>query len=97
MAARLFKVQPEQVTLEMRRSAKLWTLGLVYGAPVPWTGPLEADMGGDELISPVPPERWPYGPPAAHEGCCRLNGYGLWCDCKASSAAREDQDFGISP
>jgi len=61
-----------------------------------WTGPLDSDMATDELIAPVPPERWPFGPPEAHESCCRLHDGGLWCDCKASSSADEDLDYGVS-
>lgn len=63
-----------------------------------WTGPLEEDMDGDDqLAQPVPPERWPFGPPEAHEDCCRLHTGGLWCDCKASSSHPDDRDFGVGP
>jgi hypothetical protein len=69
-----------------------------------WTGPLENDLkpDGDALRGPVPPERWPYGPPSAHEDCCRLRRMGdssrisvLYCDCAASAA--DDLDHGICP
>jgi len=61
-----------------------------------WHGPLETDFknGLDgELIAPVPPDRWPYGPPDAHETCCKLFRDGLYCDCVASAA--DDQEFGM--
>lgn len=62
---------------------------------VPWTGPLEGDTTeprGEVLVRPVPPERWPYGPPAFHEDCCHLREGGLYCDCKASD--NSDTEYG---
>lgn len=67
--------------------------------PVPrWTGPLESDWASHShtsLRSPVPPERWPYGPPDHHEACCDLHAGGLFCDCKASAA--DDDEYGETP
>lgn len=59
-----------------------------------WTGPLSSDLAADgsTLRAPVPPARWPYGPPDHHETCCRLHDGGLFCDCKASDAS--DEMFG---
>lgn len=56
-----------------------------------WTGPREGDLdkSGDRLIQPVPPARWPYGPPTAHEECCFLHEGGIYCDCEASDAEDE--------
>jgi len=54
---------------------------------VRWTGPREDEvdcMG--TLRAPVPPERWPYGPPRDHDDCCGLHDGGLFCDCGASAA-----------
>jgi hypothetical protein len=50
------------------------------------------------LLARVPPERWPYGPPDAHETGCNLfphpgNEGGLFCDCAASAA--DDVENGI--
>lgn len=60
-----------------------------------WTGPIEGDQEADgSLIQPVPPERWPYGPPAHHEGVCLLFENGLYCDCKASDSS--DVEHGTS-
>ena len=60
-----------------------------------WTGPNANDLmpSGDKLCRPVPPERWPCGPPTAHEPCCRLHAQGLYCDCRASDAS--DLEWGI--
>lgn len=54
-----------------------------------WTGPRESDLAADRvsLLRPVPPDRWPYGPPDFHEACCILHEDGLFCDCKASDAS----------
>jgi len=69
-----------------------------------WTGPHESDLkpDGTSLRGPVPPERWPYGPPNYHETCCRLYRMsdqsfegGLYCDCKASDAS--DTEYGDAP
>lgn len=56
-----------------------------------WTGPRpnEIDAVGT-LKRPVPPERWPYGLPEAHEDCCNLHGGRLYCDCAASDASSEE-------
>lgn len=52
-----------------------------------WTGPLDSDLEpSGNLKAPVPPERWPYGPPRDHDGCCSLHEGGLFCDCGASAA-----------
>lgn len=59
-----------------------------------WTGPRDSDFESfcyEKLRAPVPPERWPYGPPDAHEECCILHEGGLYCDCAASAADEEDQ------
>lgn len=57
-----------------------------------WTGPRAADLrpNGYELVAPVPPERWPYGPPSHHEAGCSLHREGLFCDCAASDASDEE-------
>ena len=52
-----------------------------------WTGPLPQDWApGAEyrLCAPVPPARWPFGPPSDHQECCSLHRSGLFCDCTAS-------------
>jgi hypothetical protein len=56
-----------------------------------WTGPLEDDweVRRDRLRHPVPPERWPFGPPEAHEDVCLLHEGGLYCDCAASDASAD--------
>jgi len=62
-----------------------------------WTGPLEGDLvTGEEdvLRSPVPPERWPYGPPHYHQECCILFEGGLYCDCLASDQSDDGTDYG---
>ncbi len=75
---------------------------MVRHADDKWIGPLEGDLkpNGVSLRGPVPPERWPYGLPSAHEDCCSLHGMadpgrigGLYCDCAASAA--DDLDHGI--
>ncbi len=63
-----------------------------------WTGPVDGDYANamqTELKAPVPPERWPYGPPDAHEDCCLLHCAGLYCDCLASDASTEDASRNI--
>lgn len=52
-----------------------------------WTGPRPGDLArdGSTLLRPVPPERWPYGPPDFHQVGCSLHGRGLFCDCEASA------------
>lgn len=52
-----------------------------------WTGPRPADWddtGSFRLADPVPPERWPWGPPELHQTGCRLWSGGLYCDCACS-------------
>ena len=60
-----------------------------------WTGPRDedwADSTETRLRAPVPPERWPYGPPDAHDDWCMLFGRApsvnaiLFCDCSASAS-----------
>jgi len=60
-----------------------------------WTGPRDADLDASrcKLLAPVPPERWPYGPPSHHEEVCTLHAGGLFCDCRASDAS--DDELGI--
>lgn len=59
--------------------------------PLPWTGPRPNEIGPTgQLLFPVPPERWPYGPPDFHQKSCTLfdhGGEGLFCDCAASDAS----------
>jgi len=56
-----------------------------------WTGPKEGEVDNTgSLKYPVPPERWPYGPPEAHEDCCNLIEGGLFCDCAASDSSAEN-------
>lgn len=63
-----------------------------------WTGPWDSDWESQQqlrLRAPVPPERWPCGPPAAHEDGCNLfaragEDAGLYCDCVAN-----DVDAGV--
>lgn len=59
-----------------------------------WTGPLPADLDGSgvHLLHPVPAERWPYGPPDAHQDCCLLHTGGLFCDCWASTEDDETDE-----
>lgn len=58
-----------------------------------WTGPTEDDLDSEgTLLRPVPPERWPFGPPDHHEECCTLHASGTYCDCKASDAS--DAEWG---
>jgi hypothetical protein len=56
-----------------------------------WRGPRDEDLKADgvSLRHLVPPERWPYGPPAEHQDCCLLHERGLYCDCAASAADEE--------
>ena len=52
---------------------------------VGWTGPNEDEIDSHyKLLKVVPPERWPWGPPDAHEDACLLHSGGLFCDCTAS-------------
>jgi hypothetical protein len=59
-----------------------------------WTGPRDADLteGQTLLVHPVPPERWPYGPPEEHQAGCNLHRDGLFCDCVASSNEDDEPD-----
>lgn len=65
-----------------------------------WTGPREGETAPSGMLyGRVPGERWPYGPPSAHEPGCNLFPYrgspgGLFCDCAAS--AEDDTEFGVS-
>lgn len=40
-----------------------------------WTGPNDDELepDGTTLKRPLPGERWPFGPPVAHEDCCGLH------------------------
>jgi hypothetical protein len=64
-----------------------------------WTGPNPNEVApSGMLFGRVPGERWPYGPPSAHEGCCNLFPHrgspgGLFCDCVASAA--DDIEYGV--
>lgn len=63
-----------------------------------WRGPLPGDWANStetELRAPVPPERWPWGPPSHHESCCVLFEGGLHCDCKASDLGEDGLDHGM--
>ncbi|OHD25684.1 MAG: hypothetical protein A2Y38_00375 [Spirochaetes bacterium GWB1_59_5] len=62
---------------------------------VHWHGPRVEDLELDGAtvraeVRPLPPERWPYGLPEAHEDICDLFTWGRFCDC-AASAADEDE------
>lgn len=62
-----------------------------------WQGPLDSDWdspGRTRLKQPVPMDRWPYGPPAAHEPHCHLFDNGLYCDCVASDTSDDVQTQG---
>ena len=68
--------------------------------PWTWTGPREGETArSGMLFGRVPGERWPYGPPSAHESCCNLFTHrggspgGLFCDCAASAA--DDIEYGV--
>ncbi len=62
-----------------------------------WTGPLANEVApSGMLFGRVPGDRWPYGPPPAHEPACNLFPHrgspgGLFCDCAASAADAMDQ------
>lgn len=65
--------------------------------PPTWTGPRPTDWNDEfrlALRAPVPPERWPYGPPDHHELFCALRRLGLWCDCLASESG--DVEYGVA-
>jgi hypothetical protein len=68
--------------------------------PHRWTGPAPGDLedaGLTWLVSPVPPERWPYGPPGHHQVGCGLFRAGLFCDCAASAADDTEHGEGAWP
>jgi hypothetical protein len=81
----------------------IWSRAKEKADPVDWTnwtGPRDDDLLADGLTVrpskvPLPPERWPYGPPSFHEACCSLFGVpalnrcGFFCDCKASDESEE--------
>lgn len=51
-----------------------------------WEGPRDDEMDSSYTLKhPVPPERWPFGPPETHEDACNLHLGGLYCDCAASA------------
>lgn len=64
-----------------------------------WTGPSPGETAPSGMLyGRVPGDRWPYGPPSAHESCCNLFPHrgspgGLFCDCAASAA--DDVEHGI--
>lgn len=47
---------------------------------------------GAFAVGPIPPDRWPYGPPWRHQRCCELHSGGVTCDCAASAA--DDEEWG---
>jgi hypothetical protein len=52
-----------------------------------WTGPKKKEIDARHQwlgAMPIPPERWPYGPPEAHQPACILHTGGKFCDCTAS-------------
>jgi hypothetical protein len=67
-----------------------------------------ANKGHDEIVWPTAADeqhriwnavgrlqrRWPYGPPAFHEPCCRLHVGPGRCDCKASDES--DTEWGMT-
>jgi DNA (cytosine-5)-methyltransferase 1 len=64
-----------------------------------WTGPREGETAPSGMLyGRVPGDRWPYGPPSAHEARCNLFPHrgspgGLFCDCAASAA--DDVAYGV--
>jgi hypothetical protein len=65
-----------------------------------WFGPRPDEVApSGMLLGRVPGERWPYGPPSAHESGCNLFPHrgslgGLFCDCAASAA--DDVEHGVA-
>jgi len=62
-----------------------------------WKGPDLAEVNSAiEWIGPlpIPPEKWPYGPPDHHQECCTLVCGGRFCDCEVSDS--DDCEFGVS-
>jgi hypothetical protein len=57
---------------------------------IAWTGPRADEVApSGMLLARVPGDRWPYGPPSAHEARCNLFPHrgsrgGLFCDCALS-------------
>ena len=72
-------------------------MGPAWWNGVRWKGSRDDELTPDrtKLLRPVPPERWPFGPPSTHEACCLLHTGGLYCDCKASDND-SDEDWGAS-
>jgi site-specific DNA-cytosine methylase len=68
-------------------------------ANLAWTGPREGETAPSGMLyGRVPGDRWPYGPPSAHEARCNLFPHrgspgGLFCDCAASAA--DDVAYGV--
>ena len=58
-----------------------------------WTGPHPDELApSGMLLGHVPSDRWPHGPPSAHEDRCNLfprrgSLGGLFCDCRLADAA----------
>jgi hypothetical protein len=58
---------------------------------VAWTGPRPDEVApSGMLLGRVPGDRWPYGPPPAHDARCNLFPHrgsrgGLFCDCALSA------------
>jgi len=57
-----------------------------------WTGPREKDVDRFDRWTgdmPIPPERFPFGPPEHHQpGCTLLIVGGRFCDCDASDEGK---------
>lgn len=68
-------------------------------AMLAWTGPHDHEVAPSGMLyGRVPDERWPYGPPSAHQKYCNLfprrgSPGGLFCDCAASAA--DDVEYGV--
>lgn len=63
-----------------------------------WAGPKPGDWADKlrtVLAAPVPPERWPWGPPDQHEDPCTLHRGGLFCDCAASDSGADGWGWGV--
>jgi hypothetical protein len=60
---------------------------------VTWTGPHPDEVApSGMLLARVPGDRWPHGPPSAHEARCNLFPHrgsrgGLFCDCSLSEVS----------
>jgi hypothetical protein len=67
-----------------------------------WIGPHEDEVDHmARLTKPLPPERWPWGPPSWHEDSCLLHrdhdemfaiGRHVYCDCMASDPSTEESE-----